>query len=80
MEEKQWNVILEKIRRNVPVLMNPAVEKVNVVNVLPIIGTWESFRDVCSLPRWRELTTVQLKNLLKHINKIRISYFVYRIS
>ena len=72
MEEKQWNVILKKIRRNVPVLMNPAVEKVSAVNVLLIIGIWVSFRDVYSLPRLRELTTVRLKNLSKPINK-----FVY---
>jgi hypothetical protein len=72
MEEKQWNVILKKIRRNVPVLMNPAVEKVSAVNVLLIIGIWVSFRDVYSLPRWRELTTVRSKNLSKPINRIRI--------
>ena len=72
MEEKQWNVILKKIRRNVPVLMNPAVERANVVNALLIIGIWVSFRDVYSLPRWRELTTVQSKNLSKPINRIRI--------
>ena len=70
MEEKQWNVILEKIIRNVPVLINPAAEKVNVVSVLPIIGTWVNSPDVYSLPRWRELTTVRLKNLLKPIRKV----------
>ena len=71
---------MKKIREIVPVPTNPAVERANVVNVLPIIGIWASFRDVCSLPRWRELTTVRLKNLLKHIGKLvyRISYFVYR--
>jgi len=31
--------------------MNPAAEKVNVVNVSPTIGTWESFRDVYFLPK-----------------------------
>jgi len=31
--------------------MNPAVEKVNAVNVLLIIGIWVSFPDVYSLPR-----------------------------
>jgi hypothetical protein len=72
MEEKQWNVILKKIRRNVPVLMNPAVERASVVNVLFIIGTWVNFPDVYSLPRWKELTIVRLRNLLKPISKISI--------
>jgi hypothetical protein len=51
MEEKQWNVILKKIRRNVPALMNPAAERENVVNVLLIIGIWVNFRDVYFLPK-----------------------------
>ena len=80
MEEKQWNVISKKTRVIAPVLMNPAVERASVVNVLLIIGIWVNSPDVYSLPRWREPMTVQLKSLSKPINKFvsRISYFVYR--
>ena len=49
MEEKQWNAIIKKIKRNVFVPMNHAAGKENVANVSPTIGTWESFRDVYSL-------------------------------
>lgn len=76
MEEKQWNVISKKIRVIVPVLMNPAVEKVNAVNVLLIIGIWGSFPDVYSLLRWREPMTVQLKNLSKPIKNIEKNYII----
>ena len=66
MEEKQWNVISKKIRRNVPVLTNPAAERASVVNS----------PDVYSLPRWREPMTVQLKNLLKRIRNIEKNYII----
>jgi len=51
MEEKQWSVISKKTRVIAPVPMDLAVERANVVNALLIIGIWESFRDVYSLPR-----------------------------
>ncbi|MBA7518132.1 hypothetical protein ES705_10198 [subsurface metagenome] len=76
MEEKQWNVISKKIRRNVPVLTNPAAERASVVNVLLIIGIWVNSPDVYSLPRWREPMTVQLKNFLKRIRNIEKNYII----
>ena len=60
---------MKKTRVIAPVLMNPAVERVSVVNVLLTIGIWVNFPDVYSLPRWRGLMTVRLKDLLKRINK-----------
>ena len=50
--------------------MSLAAGKASVVNVLLIIGIWVSFPDVCSLPKWRELTTVLLKNLSKLMNNM----------
>ncbi len=76
MEEKQWNVISKKIRVIAPVLMNPAVERASVVNVLLIIGIWGSFPDVYSLLRWRKLTTVQSKSLSKRIKNIEKNYII----
>ena len=76
MEEKQWNVISKKTRVIAPVLMNPAVERASVVNVLLIIGIWVNSPDVYSLPKLKELTTVRLKSLSKPINRISISYIV----
>ena len=63
---------MKKTRIIAPVPMNPVAERVSVVSALFIIGTWVNFPDVYSLPRWRKLTTVRLKNLLKPINKISI--------
>jgi len=51
MEEEIWNVILKRIKRNVFVLMNLALERVNVVSVSLIIKIWVKFRDVYFRPK-----------------------------
>ena len=67
---------IEKNKRNCTCTYEPCSRKGKCCEcIVLIIGTWVNFPDVYSLPRWRELTTVRLKNLLKPISK-----FVYRIS
>jgi len=51
MEERQWNVILKKIREIATVLMNLAVERASVVNALFITRGWVSFPVVYSHPK-----------------------------
>jgi len=51
MEEGRWNAILKRIKRNVFVLMNPAAERANVVNVSLTTRIWASFPDVYFLPK-----------------------------